>query len=377
MPQPEKAACSMQAGNPQAIFGRATKQILAGLVLAFAAMVPHQSFAAGPAPVNLGSTANFAILSYAAITSTGGGIITGNAGVSPAAGSFIGLNAAQVSGTIYAVDSTGPAGSVADPTLLTTAMGDLTIAYNDAAGRTPIPTGSFLNPGAAYSSGYNIGGMTLVPGLYKFGTGQTAFIESDVTLTGGPNDVWIFQCGADLSVANNVHVILAGGAQAGNIFWQVGTAAVLGTSSDFKGTIMAGTAITMDSTSTVEGRALAETAAVVFDGTHISLPSSSSWWDAATDLGSGWRNSSWFGIFNVTYYPWIYHKQHGWMYVYGNDPTSMWLWTSDMGFLWTGSGTYPWLWSDTQQTWLYYSAGTSAPRYFYNSKTQKWVTVNP
>ena len=133
-PQPGKASYSMQAGNPPAILSRVTKQILISLALASAAMVPCQSFAAGPAPVNLGSTADFAILSYAAITSTGGGIIIGNAGVSPAAGSFIGLNAAQVVGTIYAVDSTGPAGSVVDPTLLTTAMGDLTGAYNDAAG---------------------------------------------------------------------------------------------------------------------------------------------------------------------------------------------------------------------------------------------------
>jgi len=364
----------MLAGNPPAILSRVTKQILISLALASAAMVPSHSLGAGPAPVNLGSTADFAILSYAAITSTGGGVIIGNAGVSPAAGSFIGLNAAQVIGTIYAVDSTGPAGSLVAPTLLTTAMGDLTIAYNDAAGRTPVPTGSFLNPGAAYLSGYNIGGMTLGPGLYKFGSGQTAYLESDVTLTGGPNDVWIFQCGADLQVANNVHVILAGGAQVGNIFWQVGTAAVLGTSSVFEGTIMAGTAVTMNTSSTLQGRALAETAAVTFNGSNISLPSP---WDGATDLGSGWKNSSWFGTFNVNHYPWIFHKQHGWMYVFGNDSTSIWLWTSDMGFLWTGSGTYPWIWSNTQQTWLYYSVGSNNPRYFYNSSSHKWVAVSP
>jgi len=364
----------MQTGNLPAILVRVTKQILISLVLASAAMVPYQSFAAGPAPVNLGSTADFALLSYAAITSTGGGVITGDAGVSPAAGSFIGLNAAQVNGTIYEVDSSGPAGAVVAPALLTTAMGDLTIAYNDAAGRTPIPTGPFLNPGAAYLSGYNIGGMTLGPGLYKFGSGQTAFIESDVTLTGGPNDVWIFQCGADLQVANSVHIILAGGAQAGNIFWQVDTAAVLGTSSVFEGTIMAGTSVTMNTSSTVQGRALAETAGVVFNGNSISLPSP---WDAATDLGNGWKNSSWFGTFNVTYYPWIYHQQHGWMYVFGSDSTSIWLWTSDMGYLWTSSTVYPWLWSNTQQTWLYYSVGSSNPRYFYNWNAQKWVTVNP
>jgi hypothetical protein len=110
--------------------------------------------------------------------------------------------------------------------------------------------------------------------------------------------------------------------------------------------------------------------------TH-SLTGPTTPWPDATDLGSGWKNSSWFGVFNVNNYPWIYHQQHGWMYSFGTDPASIWLWTSDLGFLWTGSGVYPWLWSDTQQTWLYYDVGSSNPRYFYNWNAQKWVAVNP
>jgi hypothetical protein len=110
--------------------------------------------------------------------------------------------------------------------------------------------------------------------------------------------------------------------------------------------------------------------------TH-SLTGPTTPWPDATDLGNGWEESSWFGTFNVTDYPWIYHQQHGWMYAYGTDPASIWLWTPDLGFLWTGSGVYPWLWSNTQQTWLYYSVGTSNPRYFYNWNAQKWVAVNP
>jgi hypothetical protein len=118
-------------------------------------------------------------------------------------------------------------------------------------------------------------------------------------------------------------------------------------------------------------------AVVLVVNTNLLTP-----WPDATNLGNGWMNSSWFGIFNVTDYPWIYHAQHGWMYVFGSDPTSIWLWTPDTivpwtGFVWTSQSVYPWLWSDTQQTWLYYSVGSSAPRYFYNWKTQKWVTVNP
>jgi hypothetical protein len=95
---------------------------------------------------------------------------------------------------------------------------------------------------------------------------------ADVTLTGGPDDVWIFQIAADLQVGSSIHVILAGGAQARNIFWQVGTSAVLDTFSVFKGTIMADQAITMKTSSTMDGRALAFTAGVTFNGTGGSLP---------------------------------------------------------------------------------------------------------
>jgi hypothetical protein len=247
-----------------------TKQILMNLVLAVAFMASHQALmAAGPAPVNLGSAAQFVILSETGITTAGQAYtITGNVGTSPAAGSYeIDLVQAQVVGTIYEVVAGGPAGAVTNASLLTTAIGDLGTAIADAAGRTPIPTGPNLNPNSG-----NIGGMTLAPGLYKFTT--TAYITGkNVTLmgTGGSNDVWIFQCAQDLQVGDGIQVILAGGAQAGNIFWQVETGAVIGTTAAFQGTIMAGTAITMNTGSTMSGRALAETA-VAFDGSSITLP---------------------------------------------------------------------------------------------------------
>ena len=216
-------------------------------------------FSAGPALVNLGSTAHFMILAGSAITCLGGGGIGGDVGLSPAAGSGItGLNAVQVHGTIYTASAGGPAGEVVDPVRLTKASGDLTVAYNDAAGRVPAPTGPFLNAGAG-----NLGGLTLVPGLYKF-TDTVLITGSDVTLTGGPNDVWIFQLASDLEVGNGISVVLAGGAQARNIFWQVGTSVNIGTTSMFKGTIMAGTKIVMMTGSALEGRALSSTA-VTFD----------------------------------------------------------------------------------------------------------------
>jgi len=237
-----------------------TARIITPLLLALA--IPCQLDAAGPAPVNLLSTANFVILSGAAITTTGGGIINGNVGASPIAGSAIGVTCAQVNGTIYAVDASGPPCAVVAPSLLTTAKNDLTTAYNDAAGRT---TPTAINPG-----GGDLGGLSLAPGLYKFTT--TALISTDVTLTGGPDDVWIFQCAQDLQLGNGIKVILAGGAQAKNVFWQVGTSAVLGTASVFNGTIMADQSITMNSTSIMNGRALAFTGQVAFNGGGAALP---------------------------------------------------------------------------------------------------------
>ena len=243
-------------------------RILASFLLALA--IPFQLSAAGPAPVNLLSTAHFAILSGAAITTTGGGIINGDVGAYPIAGSAIGVPCPQVNGTIYARDASGPACAVINAALLLAAKSDLTTAYNDAAGRTPVPSGPNLNPGLVPGAG-NIGGMVLAPGLYKFTT--TALITgADVTLAGGPDDVWIFQCAQDLQLGSGIKVILAGGAQAKNVFWQVGTSAVLGTSSDFKGTIMADQAITMNTSSTMEGRALAFSAGVTFNGNGAGLP---------------------------------------------------------------------------------------------------------
>ena len=244
------------------------------LSLAAAFTVSHQAvMAAGPVPVNLKSAGQFTILSGAGITTAGQAYnITGNVGTSPAAGSYeIDLVKANVTGIIYEVSAGGPAGAVVDPTLLTAAKGGWTAAYNDAAGRVSTPTAPLiLNPG----TGGNIGGLTLAPGLYKFTTSPASITGSDVTLKGGggASDVWIFQVAAGLTVGNGIRVILTDGAQAGNIFWQVGTTATIGTGAAFNGTIMAHAAVTMASTSTMTGRALAGTA-VTFDGSSITLPS--------------------------------------------------------------------------------------------------------
>ena len=180
---------------------KGTGKTLRGLVIAAAFVAPYGSLlAAGPPPVDLGSAARFTILSGAAITTTGGGIINGDIGASPIAGAAIHLTQAQVNGTISAVDASGPAGSVVDAAMLLTAKGALTTAYNDAAGRTPVPSGDQLNPGAG-----NIGGFNLIPGLYKF-NGTASITGAALTLTGGPDDVWIFRIGADLQVGSGIKV---------------------------------------------------------------------------------------------------------------------------------------------------------------------------
>jgi subtilisin family serine protease len=110
---------------------------------------------------------------------------------------------------------------------------------------------------------------------------------------------------------------------------------------------------------------------------QASSPTPTSPWPDASNQGGGWKRSSWFGDFNDTYYPWIYHAQHGWMYVFGTNPSSIWLWTTDMGFLWTGNTVYPWLWRDKDSTWVYYLMGSQSPRWFFDWKTQKWESHNP
>ena len=209
------------------------------------------------APVPLGTAGNFAILSKSGISTAGTTSIIGDIGVSPAAATYItgfGLImdasnqfsiSSMVTGKVYAPDYAVPT-----PTNMTTAVNDMQTAYTNAAGRTS-PTATELGAG-------NIGGMTLAPGIYKWGTGVT--IPTDIALSGGVNDVWIFQIGQTLTVGDGVHINLSGGAQAKNIFWQVAGQTTLGTTSVFNGNILCQTVIVLNNGATLNGRALAQTA---------------------------------------------------------------------------------------------------------------------
>jgi hypothetical protein len=220
-------------------------------------------------PVNLGMAAPFAILTKAGITNVPMSHITGNLGVSPIAASGItGFSlvldrtrtfsrSTQVTGKIYAADYASPT-----PANLTTAVSNMETAYTDAAGRAPDFTELYAG---------DISGQTLAPGVYKWSTG--VLISTDVTLAGASNAVWIFQIAGDLTVGSGANVLLSGGAQAGNIFWQVGggAGAEIGTTAHVEGTILTATAIHLRTGASLNGRALAQTA-VTLDHNTIVLP---------------------------------------------------------------------------------------------------------
>ena len=215
--------------------------------------------------INLNSTSNYVILAGSLISNVPTSALTGNIGLSPAAGSLItGFGGGEISGTIYTVDATGPAGSVPNAVGLTAAKGDLTTAYNEAAGRTS--TDIVLLSG-------NIGGLTLTPGLYK-SSGSLEITSGDLTFDakGDANAVFIIQIASTLNTSSGRKVILSGGALASNIFWQVGTSATLGTTSVFKGTIMADQSISMNTGASIEGRLFARIAAVTLNSNIIVTP---------------------------------------------------------------------------------------------------------
>jgi hypothetical protein len=224
--------------------------------------------AAGPKAVNLGTAGDFVILTKTGITTTGTTAIVGSIGVSPiVATSMTGFGliadstntfstSSLVTGKIYAADYAPPT-----PTKMTTAISDMETAFTDAAGR--------ISPDYTELGGGDISGKTLLPGLYKWGTGVS--ITNGVTLAGGPNDVWIFQMAGDLVVNNGAKVTLLGGAQAKNIFWQVSGQAVFGTTADVKGIILSQTLVSMNTGATLSGRALAQTAVTLIANT-ITAP---------------------------------------------------------------------------------------------------------
>lgn len=209
--------------------------------------VPVQSTV--QAPIAMGAAANLAILAGTAVSSTGATIITGDLGLSPGT-SVGGFPPGILNGTLHINDA-----------IATQAKLDLTAAYNNAAGRTATDIVTLSG---------NIGGLTLTPGLYK-STSSLAISSGDLTFDakGNANAVFIIQIASSLTTTSGRKVFLAGGASASNIYWQVGSSATFGTTSAFKGTVLAMQSITFNTGATLNGRALARSGAIVMAGNTI------------------------------------------------------------------------------------------------------------
>jgi len=258
---------SLIGGQLYVGYGLTESDMLANAKYAMVYTVTAGTATAGPAPVLLGTSGNYAILAKTAVSTVPPSAITGDVGLSPAATSYltgfsltmVGTTSAtspQVTGSLYGADMTTPT----SPNL-TTAVSNMEAAYTDAAGR---PTPDFLNRGSG-----NIGGLTLVPGLYNWGSSVT--IPADITLSGGANDVWILQMSGDLSMSASKRITLAGGAQAKNIFWQVAGEVIIGAGAHFEGIILSQTAITLQTGATMNGRALAQSM-VALDSATVTRP---------------------------------------------------------------------------------------------------------
>jgi len=217
------------------------------------------------APVNLGTADNYVILAKTGISSVPNSVITGNIAVSPIDSTAItGFSltedatnqfstSTQVIGKAYAPDYASPTSSN-----LTTAVGDMETAFTDAAGRAPDYTELYTG---------DISGQTLTPGVYKWGTG--VLINADVTLNGGPNDVFIFQIAKGITQASGTRITLSGGLQAKNIFWQASQTVAIGTDAHFEGIILGKTNITLATNTSINGRLLAQTAVTLIMNTIV------------------------------------------------------------------------------------------------------------
>lgn len=238
------------AGAPLGTFGSTVKACnSSGFICGFATVI-----VANIPPVGfqiLGTASTYGILAGSTVTCVTGGTINADVGVSPGS-TLTGFPPCTISGTRHLADA--PAAK---------AQNDLTTAYNALAG---LACGTTVTPA-------DVGGRTLAPGVYC--VASSLAVTGTVTLDGqgDPNALFVFQMGSTLTTATTASVTLIGGAQAKNVYWQVGSSATLGTGTTFRGTIVALTTITLNDNVTMTGRALARNGAVSLGtGDTINLP---------------------------------------------------------------------------------------------------------
>ena len=202
---------------------------------------------APPSPL-LGSAATYGILAGSTVTCAGApGAVNADVGVWPGT-TTTGFPPCTISGATHLGDATAQ-----------TAQGDLTTAYDNLVAR---PCGTVVTPA-------DLGGRTLPPGVYC--VASSLAVTGTVTLNGPANGVWVFQIGSTLTTGTNAIIALSGGAQASNVWWQVGSSATLGTGTTFRGNILAFTTITLAGSGTMCGRALARNGAVSLSATNNSI----------------------------------------------------------------------------------------------------------
>ncbi|MBC7541891.1 MAG: DUF3494 domain-containing protein [Candidatus Sericytochromatia bacterium] len=209
---------------------------------------------AGPQAVALSATlSKYAVIAGSTVTNTGGTIVTGDIGLSPGSG-YVGFPPGTLNGALQ----------IANPEAAQAKL-DLTTSFNDAMSRS----------GSPIAVSGNLGGMTLVPGLYSSST-SLAISSGDLTFDaqGDANAVFVIKMGSTFTSTSGRKIILAGGAKASNIFWAVGTSATLGTNSDMKGVFLAQASITLETGAKLEGRALTQTGAVSMDAATVTKPAS-------------------------------------------------------------------------------------------------------
>jgi hypothetical protein len=197
---------------------------------------------------SLGTASSFSVLAGSSVTNTGPTVVTGNVGVSPGSSVTGFPPGVIVGGSIHVNDA-----------VAVQAQNDLTVAYNNAASQ----------PCDVTLSGQDLGGLTLTPGTYCFSSSAQLTGTLILDAQGNPDAVFIFQIGSTLSTASGSSVILINGANACNVFFQVGSAATLGTGSDFRGNILALTSVTLTTGADVNGRVLARNGAVTTDTNTI------------------------------------------------------------------------------------------------------------
>ena len=221
---------------------------------AIAVLIASQPAVAATAPVGLGTAGSFAVLAGTTVTNTGPSVISGDLGVSPGTAVTGFPPGIVTNGTIHRADGVAEG-----------AQSDLTTAYNDAAGRSP----------TANVPAFIGAGQTLVPGVYKASSSLEVGGALTLDAGGDPDAVFIFQAPSTLITDSASSIILTNGAQACNVFWQVGSSATLGTTSAFAGSILALTSISVNTGDTMAGRALARNGAVTLDDDTITAPSCS------------------------------------------------------------------------------------------------------